>query len=599
MQRPARRRLDGDPNAAAAAARPQQQFGLLAEMGEAGGLPPMYDQQQAGPRGSQQPASGGMTMFQNPAFMASTEGPLMGQAAPAGRLPPVQQQQQQQQPVTDPFAMQQQQQRVMQPMTAPGPYSQGGQADPFSMLQQQGTNSAPLAPQPGAPPAGGRMPPPPPHQQQPQPGGAAPQPTATSFSAAGQAQPMFAQMMQQPTAPQPLRPLQPLQAQAGMVPPSPPPPTATTTGMAPAPYAGGASPTQPAGGLASWFGGKPAAAAPGADVSGVPRADQGQPLQQQTPAGQLAASMALSPGADGATMQQQQQLGALPLVYDPTTGLVVPGGATAALDAGAGRLARTYVEDRNTGGFVRTDQKRGWGWRRGGAGADGYYDGGDDDDARVGLQATVDSLSDWTTMLGFLAQGLLGGFAVLAVLMSYAVSRDGTAGLLRYYSPLAADCSRIYYTLISVSLISAASRLARDAVYDFQPSSLLLKGADVTQVVVYLIAYVLTVVATPIDDNMTYEYKRQATFYQLPLTQRFERQLTVWQGLNIARLVCLLIGFLVLTYQLSPRVARARRPHEDAFREQRAALIANNRAVAEANMRAGQPGATQLATLRR
>lgn len=56
-------------------------------------------------------------------------------------------------------------------------------------------------------------------------------------------------------------------------------------------------------------------------------------------------------------------------------------------------------------------------------------------------------------------QGLLGGFALLNFFMTYFMyNNNGLKEFLRYYSYLAMLNNRVYYTLITMSLIAATAR---------------------------------------------------------------------------------------------------------------------------------------------
>jgi hypothetical protein len=59
------------------------------------------------------------------------------------------------------------------------------------------------------------------------------------------------------------------------------------------------------------------------------------------------------------------------------------------------------------------------------------------------LAAVAEAASSWLSTVGLCAQGLLGGLALLLLLMSYVVFADAPmAGFLRYYAPLALVVNR-------------------------------------------------------------------------------------------------------------------------------------------------------------
>ncbi len=59
------------------------------------------------------------------------------------------------------------------------------------------------------------------------------------------------------------------------------------------------------------------------------------------------------------------------------------------------------------------------------------------------LAAMADAASSWLSAVGLCAQGLLGGLALLVLVMSYVVFADAPmAAFLRYYAPLALVINR-------------------------------------------------------------------------------------------------------------------------------------------------------------
>ena len=81
-----------------------------------------------------------------------------------------------------------------------------------------------------------------------------------------------------------------------------------------------------------------------------------------------------------------------------------------------------------------------------------------DGDALAGVRTVA--VAATVAWLGFFAQGLLGGFAMTHLFMTYfldaanvsEVNADG--GFLRYYSPIAVACQRVYVVLTTVALLA-------------------------------------------------------------------------------------------------------------------------------------------------
>ena len=67
-----------------------------------------------------------------------------------------------------------------------------------------------------------------------------------------------------------------------------------------------------------------------------------------------------------------------------------------------------------------------------------------------------------------MAQGLLGGFALINLYMTYMLNAndlptgDANSGFLHYYSPLALHMQRTYYVLTFLTTLFAADKYTRD-----------------------------------------------------------------------------------------------------------------------------------------
>ncbi len=159
------------------------------------------------------------------------------------------------------------------------------------------------------------------------------------------------------------------------------------------------------------------------------------------------------------------------------------------------------------------------------------------------------------THLLLLPQALLGGFSLINLFTTYLLSLSMPKyQYLQYYSPVSQDFSRIYYSLITLSVIAATARYCHDKIRRFQPLRLRLRWVDGFQIAFYVVAYVCTVLCVPLDDQLTYEYNRNPMFFQLTFNSSFKSRLSTWNALNLVRIIFCGLGLLLLCYQYSPYV---------------------------------------------
>lgn len=183
------------------------------------------------------------------------------------------------------------------------------------------------------------------------------------------------------------------------------------------------------------------------------------------------------------------------------------------------------------------------------------------------LRGTLFHVSNFFSMLGIYVQGLLAGFALLNFTLIYITYGKNQAQFLSYYSPLAMFFARVYFTLITLAVIASVSRYCRDEIRRFQPTRLYLRWVDGAQILFYSLAYIFTVLCTPLDDELTYEYNRDNFFYQLSFNSKFTKRLNAFNAFNVIRMVCCGIGWLLFCYQHSPAVFEATIDYETKQRK--------------------------------
>lgn len=88
----------------------------------------------------------------------------------------------------------------------------------------------------------------------------------------------------------------------------------------------------------------------------------------------------------------------------------------------------------------------------------------------------------------------------------------------------------------------------------------------------YFLAYTCNLLATPLDDQLAFEAKRNPGFYTLPLPAAFESRLALWHGLNLARVVACGLAWVLVCYRSNHfvmlRVFEARRAEQEQQQQQ-------------------------------
>ncbi|KAF8057921.1 sdhb [Scenedesmus sp. PABB004] len=274
---------------------------------------------------------------------------------------------------------------------------------------------------------------------------------------------------------------------------------------------------------------------------------EGQPADGSAAPGDQAREEGECGGAAGATQQLY--------VYDQGTGQLTRLGE----GADGVRHARHYLEDWNTGEFFQmAGARRGcWAWLRRAPrpGPAPWGDGGAEPSLLRSVAEVADACGSAMAALGMFAQGLCGGLALLCLFTTYAqYAAQGLAGFLAYYSPHAQMVNRAFFALVSLSLVSACARLAYDQLGGFRPPQLRLRAVDGCGLALYLVAYLANLLATPTDDALTYEARRDARYGDGALPAAFLRKLALWQVLNLVRVCACGAGWALACYRGNPLV---------------------------------------------
>ena len=172
--------------------------------------------------------------------------------------------------------------------------------------------------------------------------------------------------------------------------------------------------------------------------------------------------------------------------------------------------------------------------------------------------AAVAAVVAW---LGFFAQGLLGGFAMTHLFMTYfldaanvsEVNADG--GFLRYYSPIAVACQRVYVVLTTVALLASVDKYSRDALGGYMLQGFTLRKIEASAVLSFFLAFLLSCVAVPFEDKLYYANVRVPNWWETQSASgSFVADLKSYHGVNAARCVFALLGWLCACYTVTPGV---------------------------------------------
>lgn len=90
---------------------------------------------------------------------------------------------------------------------------------------------------------------------------------------------------------------------------------------------------------------------------------------------------------------------------------------------------------------------------------------------------------------------------------------------------------------------------------------------DSCVMLLYFLAYTCNLLATPLDDQLAFEARRDPGFYELPLPAAFESRLGIWHGLNLVRVVACGLAWVLVCYRSNHfvmlRVFEARREEQE------------------------------------
>ena len=235
--------------------------------------------------------------------------------------------------------------------------------------------------------------------------------------------------------------------------------------------------------------------------------------------------------------------------FNPATGMLEnPGGS-----GGEAMSKSRFVESSSTGGFRRVL----------GGGAIGAGDAAAGSIAQRAIESQGDqtmravavAVQSAVVWLGTMTQGLLAGFAVLHLFMTYYLDAEETDGFLKYYSPIALPAQRCFVALSALALITSVDKYARDSLSGFMLQGFTLQKVDALAVLSFFLCFVLSVVCVPFEDRIYYANKRVPGWWEFnTASSAFSADVQGYMGTNFARCFFGLLGWACVCYTTTPRV---------------------------------------------
>lgn len=243
--------------------------------------------------------------------------------------------------------------------------------------------------------------------------------------------------------------------------------------------------------------------------------------------------------------------------FNPATGMLEnPGGSSGAVET-----TSRFVESGGLGGFRRVqDDPAGassWGSRRAAAAASAATRGSRDGSMRavaVAVQSVV-------TCCGLFSQGLLGGFAALNLFMTYFLDAanlstvNAESGFLRYYSPIAVVCQRVFVTLSALALLASVDKYSKDSLGGFMLQGFTMQKVDAVAVLSFFTCFLLSIVNVPFEDTLYFANARVPEWWTTEsASSDFDARLRSYHGVNAARCVFGIVGWFCVCYTATPGV---------------------------------------------
>eukprot|EP01135_Chromosphaera_perkinsii_P002645 Nk52_evm13s226 gene=Nk52_evmTU13s226 len=156
----------------------------------------------------------------------------------------------------------------------------------------------------------------------------------------------------------------------------------------------------------------------------------------------------------------------------------------------------------------------------------------------------------WT--ISTLAQGMVAGFAILAIVLTYTWDSSDT-NFLTIYSAIAEAVGTGFYLLLTIALVGAIDNYCVGNYYSVDSGTGVKNINHVLILLCFSIAYLFTLAVTPYDDRVQL-YNNDQTLWDDPGSR-----LTTWRALNICRCVFSILAWIIACAELRRNYKIARK----------------------------------------
>eukprot|EP00741_Cyanophora_paradoxa_P009768 tig00000147_g9464.t1 len=165
-------------------------------------------------------------------------------------------------------------------------------------------------------------------------------------------------------------------------------------------------------------------------------------------------------------------------------------------------------------------------------------------------KAFMDTVAEVTSVFFVFCQGLFAGISILQLFLNYAVA--GWVPFLGFYSPIAPHLGRLNLCLATICLAAAVDKFAKDKMANWYHRPYL-RISDASLIGLYVLCVLFCVLNTPADDLFYYANDRVPRWYELEAPDAdFNKTLSAWHGLTIARVACCLAAWLLVCVEMRP-----------------------------------------------
>ena len=174
----------------------------------------------------------------------------------------------------------------------------------------------------------------------------------------------------------------------------------------------------------------------------------------------------------------------------------------------------------------------------------------EDVDRETVFKRMVDSIASVVALVFISAQGLLAGFALMHFFLLY-VRFTPHVDFLRFYSPIASDCQRVYFVLTTLSLLGAIDKYSKDKMAKWHGTTWRQQVVDFCLVLAYLAAFAFSLAAAQTDELIYYANERVPGWYDAaPLPQSFLDIMTPWYVFNTIRIAASIFAWVLIATEI-------------------------------------------------